>query len=68
MRIRLNGADRELPEGATVADGARAAGVEPGVPGVAAALDGEVVPRERWDDTPLREGCALEVVRAAAGG
>lgn len=68
MRVRLNGAERELPEGATVADGARAAGVEPGSPGVAAALDGDVVPRERWAETPLREGAALEVVRAAAGG
>jgi sulfur carrier protein len=68
VRIRLNGAWRELPEGATVADGARATGVDPGTPGVAAALDGDVVPRERWAETPLREGAALEVVRAAAGG
>jgi sulfur carrier protein len=42
--------------------------VERREPGVAAALDGDVVPRERWDSTPLRDGAAVEVVRAAAGG
>jgi sulfur carrier protein len=68
VRARLNGRDRELPEGASVADVVRLAGVEADERGVAVALDGEVVPRERWGETPVPELAAVEVVRAAAGG
>ena len=64
----MNGAERVLPPGAAVDAAVRAAGADPGEPGVAAAVDGEVVPRDRWADTALAEGCAVEVVRAAAGG
>lgn len=68
MRVAVNGEARDLPAGATVADAAALVGVGPADPGVAAALDGDVVPRACWDGTPLREGARLEVVRAAAGG
>jgi len=68
VRARLNGRDQELPEGASVADVVRLAGVEADERGVAVALDGEVVPRERWAETPVPELAAVEVVRAAAGG
>jgi sulfur carrier protein len=68
VRARLNGHERELPDDASVADAVRLAGVEAGERGVAVALDGEVVPRERWSATPLHERAAVEVVRAAAGG
>lgn len=68
MIVRLNGRNRRLKAGASVADAVRLAGVEPGEPGVAVALDGDVVPRADWARTALREGAALEVVRAAAGG
>jgi sulfur carrier protein len=36
--------------------------------GVAVALDGEVVPRATWDDTPLQAGARLEIVGAVQGG
>lgn len=36
--------------------------------GVAVALDGAVVPRTRWDATPLRDGQAVDVVTAVQGG
>lgn len=68
MRITLNGTPTELPGAATVLDAAVRAGVRPDEPGVAVAVQTEVVPRARWADTPLPEGAAVEVVRAAAGG
>lgn len=68
MRVQVNGTPRELPAGATVADAARLAGVAPGERGVAVAIDGEVVPGDRWPDTELGEGSRVEIVRAAAGG
>ena len=68
MRVALNGTERDLAEGATVADAAALVGVRAGDRGVAAALDGEVVPTGRWEETPVHEGARVEVVRAAAGG
>ncbi|MGD9571588.1 MAG: sulfur carrier protein ThiS [Thermoleophilia bacterium] len=66
--LTVNGDARRLAPGATVADVVALLGVEPGEAGVAAAVDGEVVPRARWAATPLADGAAVEVVRAAAGG
>jgi sulfur carrier protein len=68
MRVTLNGADRELEEGATAADVAALVGVRPGDPGVALALDDGVVPAAEWRTTRVREGARVEIVRATAGG
>jgi thiazole synthase len=81
MRIELNGEWRELAEAATLADAVREArGTSGGAPvpqgpgattearGVAVALDGEVVPRGEWEETPLREGQSVEVLAAIQGG
>lgn len=68
MRVSLNGAPREVPDGATVASAAALVDVAPDERGVAVALDGRVVPRERWSDTPIPDGARLEIVRATAGG
>ena len=35
---------------------------------VAAAVDGQVVPRSRWPEKSLAEGCSVVVIRAAQGG
>jgi thiazole synthase len=67
MRIELNGEERELAEGATLADAARAAGAEQ-AHGVAIALDGEVAPRGEWAQRSLAEGSKFEVLAAIQGG
>jgi sulfur carrier protein len=36
--------------------------------GVAVAVDGEVVPRNAWDTTPLHDGARIEIVGAVQGG
>jgi sulfur carrier protein len=36
--------------------------------GVAAAVDGEVVPKEQWKETTLADGQHIEVVQAVQGG
>ena len=36
--------------------------------GVAAAVNGDVVPRGSWTATPLRDGDQVEVVTAVQGG
>ena len=68
MRIELNGQPHELPEDATLDAAVRATGAGEGDRGLAAALDGEVVPRGEWERTSLREGQAVEVLTAIQGG
>ena len=70
MKITLNGTERELPDGATVAELVRiSAGLEAGgARGTAVAIDAEVVPRSAWDQTALQEGQRVELLRAIQGG
>ena len=42
--------------------------VAPRARGVAVALDGEVVSRSAWAQTPVRDGALIEVVSAIQGG
>ena len=66
MKIRLNGEPRELPDGARLAQAV--AELTPAAAGVAAALNGAVVPRGSWAATQLRDGDQVEVVTAVQGG
>jgi thiazole synthase len=67
MKIELNGSERKLPAGASLADAVRAAGAERRR-GIAVAVDGEVAPRGEWESTPLAEGSKVEVLAAIQGG
>jgi sulfur carrier protein len=66
--IVLNGEPQDLPDGATVEDAIAAAGAPADGRGVAAAIDGEVVPRGSWPATPLAPGQHVEVLHAVQGG
>jgi sulfur carrier protein len=68
VNLVLNGNPRELPEGATVRDAVAASGIPSLARGVAVAVDREVVPRSRWDQTPLHDGQRVEVLEAVQGG
>ena len=68
MTIWVNGVERDLPAGATVADAIGALVAPLDGRGVAAAVDGEVVPRAHWDQMKLEDGSRVEVVRAVQGG
>ncbi len=66
--VAINGSDHELAVGATVADAVLAAGAPDDGRGIAVALDGEVVPRARWDARELADGDHVEVLHAVQGG
>lgn len=68
MTIRLNGDERELPDGATVAAAVALLDVTEDSRGVAVAVDREVVPRGAWSETVLADGAQVEVVMAIQGG
>jgi len=66
VQVKLNGEPRTLPDGSTVTRAVAELTAAPA--GVAAAVNGEVVPRGSWATTPLREGDQVEVVTAVQGG
>ena len=68
MTIWLNGEQRALAPGTSLASAVQATGAEPGMRGIAVAIDGEVVPRAEWDDTIVADGQRIEVVQAVQGG
>jgi sulfur carrier protein len=69
MKIVLNGSEREVPDGMTVAD-VVARLSEPGAEGrgVAVAVGAEVVPRSKWRARELADGERVEVLGAIQGG
>lgn len=66
MRLTVNGAPREVEDGATVAQ--LVAQVAGDGRGVAVAVDGEVVPKSTWPDRGLADGQAVEILKAVQGG
>ena len=68
MTIELNGERVEIGTSATVATAVAQLGADDEPRGVAVAVDGEVVPRSAWEDTPLSEGQKVEIVGAIQGG
>ncbi len=66
MRVRVNGEDRELEEGVSVATLLDSMSLE--VNGIAVALNMEIVRRGEYADTRLSDGDELEIVRAVGGG
>ncbi len=72
MTLTVNGDRKEWPDGSTVADvmddyvaAGRAAR---GVPGVAVAVNGEVVSRNGWEKRKLYNDDCVEVLAAIGGG
>ncbi len=66
VRVTVNGQPREVPAGTTV--GQVVATVTELAAGIAAAVNGEVVPRRSWPAMLLRNGDRVEVVTAVQGG
>jgi sulfur carrier protein len=66
--IVLNGTQQDLPDGATIESAVLATGAPAEGRGVAVAVEGEVVPRGEWSNTPVREGQQVEVLNAVQGG
>jgi sulfur carrier protein len=65
--IRINGADEPLVA-ATLAALLEEKAVDVAQRGIAVALNGAVVPRAAWPQTPLKPGDSVEIVRARQGG
>ncbi len=66
MKVRVNGEERELPGGASVATLVEALGLRSEQ--VAVERNRELVPRARHGDVALEEGDELEIVTLVGGG
>lgn len=66
MKVMINGAAREIPDGTTVAQAVRS--LTEATTGVAVAVNDEVVTRGTWETTVLRERDRVEVLTAVQGG
>jgi sulfur carrier protein len=65
--IRVNGQDEPLVA-ATLAALLEEKAVDTAQRGIAVAVNGAIVPRGAWPQTPLRPGDTVEIVRARQGG
>jgi sulfur carrier protein len=69
MKLRINGEERAFGDSTTpftLAALVELLGIKPDR--VAVELNRDIVPRERWRDTKLKEGDRLEVVHFVGGG
>jgi sulfur carrier protein len=66
MRVRVNGAERDLPDGTTLP--ALLADLGLGTGWVVVERNGEALLRSETERTVLADGDVLEIVRAVAGG
>jgi thiamine biosynthesis protein ThiS len=64
--LTVNGKPRQIEREMTVPEFLAAHGIDRRL--VAVAVNGEVIPRDRYDATVLREGDVVEVVRMVGGG
>lgn len=68
MHITLNGEARPIADGSRILDLVERTTGSAAPQGVAVALNGEVVRRADWPETPLSAGDAVEILQATAGG
>jgi sulfur carrier protein len=66
MRITVNGKPREIEGEVPLPAFLRAHDVDPRL--VAVAINGEIIPKDRYGDAVVRDGDELEVVRMVGGG
>ena len=66
MVVRVNGVDRQLDEGTTLAE--LLAELDLDRDGIAVAVERRVVPRSQHPQTVLAEGKQVEIIRAVGGG
>ncbi|MDD4637658.1 MAG: sulfur carrier protein ThiS [Bacteroidales bacterium] len=64
--ISLNGKDHEVKKGTSLSDFIRTLGLQP--KGIAIAIDYEVVPKDKWQETILSDRLELMLIHAVSGG
>ena len=68
MKVKVNGKTEDIAADLTLHQLLLALNLNPSQPGIAVALNREVVPRKRWTETKVLEDSEIEVIRAVQGG
>ena len=68
MKISLNGAPTEVDDGLTLAELLERNQIEPTRPGIAAAINDEIVSRAEWSRRVVVDADRIDVIAAVQGG
>lgn len=68
MNIILNGNNQDINEGANLLSLLKQFKVNDDKPGVAVALNNEVISKPEWDHIKLNENDRIEIIQAVQGG
>jgi sulfur carrier protein len=66
MQLTINGKNEHIENAQALADVLQH--LQLTADGVAIALNDTVVPRAKWESTPLRDGDHIEIIHAVQGG
>ncbi len=68
MKIHVNGEEKTVDSNLNVHDLLIALELNPTQPGIAVAVNREVIPKTTWQTTELQENSDVEIIRAVQGG
>ena len=68
MKIYVNGKEKTVDPNLNIYDLLIVLELNPKQPGIAVAVNREVVPKTAWQATELRENSDVEIIRAVQGG
>ena len=68
MNIQVNGETKEVSPGLTLHQLLLDLEIDPSRPGIAVAINQEVVLRKQWEVTEIQPESEIEIIRAAQGG
>ena len=68
MNIKVNGETKEVSPGLTLHQLLSDLEIDPSRPGIAVAIDQEVIPRTQWEEVKIQPDSEIEIIRAAQGG
>ena len=68
MKIHVNGEEKMVDPNLNVHDLLIALELNPIQPGIAVAVNREVIPKTKWQATELHENSDVEIIRAVQGG
>ncbi len=68
MDITVNGETKEVSPGLTLQQLLLDLEIDPSRPGIAVAINQEVIPRTLWEETEIQPDSEIEIIRAAQGG
>ncbi len=68
MDIRVNGESKTIEPGLSIFELLLDLQIQPSLPGIAVALNREVILRKLWQDTEIQPDSEVEIIRAVQGG